>query len=80
MAWNVISRSALQAQRRALAKTLCYRLFMLMITVSVAWFVVGDLGAALNIGLITNVAKTVTYYAYERIWDHITWGVQPNAL
>lgn len=80
MAWNVISRSALQAKRRALAKTLCYRLFMLVITVSVAWFVVGDLGAALNIGLITNVAKTATYYAYERIWDHIVWGVQPNAL
>ncbi len=75
MKWNAISRSAIQARKRAIAKTLCYRLFMLLITVTVAWVVVGDVGDALNIGLITNVLKTGTYYVYERTWDHITWGV-----
>lgn len=72
---EVVSRSAIQAQKRAIAKTLCYRLFMLLITVTVAWVVVGDIGAALNIGVITNILKTGTYYIYERTWDHITWGV-----
>ncbi len=76
---DVVSRSALQAQKRAIVKTLCYRLFMILITITVAWAVVGDVGDAVNIGLVTNLLKTVTYYIYERFWDHITWGVTAPA-
>lgn len=72
---SAISSSALQAQKRTITKTICYRLFMLLITVTVAWIIVGNIGDALNIGLVTNVLKTGTYYLYERIWDHITWGI-----
>lgn len=75
MVRDALSRSALQARKRAVVKTLCYRLFMLLITATVAWAIVGDVGTALNIGLITNVVKTGTYYLYERTWDHIAWGV-----
>ena len=70
-----LSRSALQARRRAIVKTLCYRLVMLLVTVVVAWAVVGDVGDAVNIGLVANVVKTGTYYLYERTWDRIAWGV-----
>jgi uncharacterized membrane protein len=70
-----VSRSALHDRKRALAKTLCYRALMVAITVIVAWAVVGDVGAAVNIGLVTNVVKTATYYTYERLWDHVAWGV-----
>ncbi|WP_435073640.1 DUF2061 domain-containing protein [Halorubrum sp. HHNYT27] len=72
---SLISQSALHARKRALVKTLCYRALMVAITVLVAWAVVGDVGDAVNIGLITNVVKTATYYGYERLWDHIAWGV-----
>lgn len=75
---SAISPSAHQAQKRAIAKTICYRLFMLLITVIVAWVIVGDISDALNIGLVTNVLKTGTYYLYERIWDHITWGISTS--
>ncbi|WP_026177992.1 MULTISPECIES: DUF2061 domain-containing protein [Haladaptatus] len=70
-----VSRSALQARKRALVKTACYRLCMVVITIAVAWVVVGDIEAALNIGVVTNLLKTGTYYIYERMWDHVTWGV-----
>ena len=72
---GIVLRSAFQARKRALVKTLCYRLFMLLITVTVTWIVIGDLGDAVNIGLTVNVLKTGTYYLYERVWDHITWGL-----
>ena len=75
MVASLVSRSALQARRRAIVKTLCYRLFMVLITVTIAFVVVGDVGDALNIGIAANVLKTGTYYLYERTWDHITWGV-----
>ncbi|WP_280585558.1 DUF2061 domain-containing protein [Halorubrum sp. Boch-26] len=72
---TLVSRSALHDRKRAVAKALCYRVFMVIITVFVAWAVVEDVGAAVNIGLFTNVVKTATYYAYERLWDHVAWGV-----
>lgn len=64
-----------QNRLRAVVKTLCYRLLMVLITVSVAWFVVGNVADALNIGIAANVVKTGTYYTYERLWDRISWGL-----
>ena len=68
-------RAPLQARRRAVAKTACYRLVMVLVSVAVAYLVVGDVSQALSIGAATNVVKTLTYYGYERIWDRIAWGV-----
>lgn len=78
MSSSVGVRRPRQARSRALVKTLCYRLLMIVITVVVALVVVGDLGEAASIGLVANVAKTGTYYAYERLWDRIEWGL-PDA-
>ena len=64
-----------QDRLRAVVKTLCYRLLMLLITVTVAWVVVGNASDALNIGIAANVVKTGTYYGYERLWDRISWGI-----
>jgi uncharacterized membrane protein len=69
-----VSRTAIHARRRAVVKTLCYRALMVTITVLVAWAVVGDVGEAASIGLVTNFVKTLTYYGYERLWDRVTWG------
>lgn len=77
---NVLSRRAYQARRRAVAKTLGYRLLMVIITVTVAFVVVGDAAQALNIGLAANVLKTGTYYAYERLWDRVDWGVSTGEV
>ena len=62
----------LQARKRAVIKTLGYRLLMVAVTVVVAWVVLGDVRTAIDIGLVANVVKTGTYYAYERFWDRLT--------
>lgn len=64
-----------QRVSRALVKTLLYRTLMVVITVVVAFAVTGDSGDALGIGLVSNTVKTGTYYAYERLWDRVAWGV-----
>jgi len=79
MARLSLPRPPLQHRRRAIVKTLCYRALMVVITVIVAWTVVGDVSDAVNIGLIANVVKTATYYTYERVWDQIAWGVADTA-
>lgn len=72
---DVFSRRPHQHLSRAVVKTLGYRVFMVCITVAVAFLVVGDAGDALSIGLVTNLLKTGTYFTYERLWDHVDWGV-----
>lgn len=71
-----VARRPHQARTRAIVKTLCYRVLMVAITVAVAWIVVGDVGQAASIGIVANVVKTGTYYAHERLWDRIGWGVR----
>ncbi|MFC7177088.1 DUF2061 domain-containing protein [Halosegnis marinus] len=68
-------RAPLQDRKRAVVKTACYRVVMVLVSVTVAYLVVGDATDALSIGLLTNVVKTLTYYGYERLWDRIAWGV-----
>jgi uncharacterized membrane protein len=60
---------------RVLVKTLLYRTLMVLITILVAFFVTGNTGDALSIGLAANIIKTGTYYGYERLWDRISWGL-----
>lgn len=74
-----LRRAPVQNRRRALVKTLCYRVLMVLITIGVAFAVTGDQVQAVNIGLVTNAIKTGTYYVYERIWDRIEWGVRYTA-
>ena len=58
----------------SLLKALIYRLFMIALTVIVAYVFTTDTTASLQIGLVANGIKTGTYYAYERIWDRLTFG------
>lgn len=71
MGRTLLSHAPLNGRRRAVVKTLGYRALMVLITVFVAWVVVGDVSDALDIGLVTNAVKTGTYYGYERLWDRI---------
>lgn len=72
---SLLTRYPHQARVRAIVKTMLYRVFMLAITVTIAFVVTDNVGDALSIGLAANVLKTVTYYVYERAWDRVTWGV-----
>jgi uncharacterized membrane protein len=58
----------------SLLKALCYRVFMVALTVGVAFLVTSDTVAALQIGIVTNLLKTGTYYGYERLWDRLRFG------
>ncbi|ELZ51584.1 hypothetical protein C465_03410 [Halorubrum distributum JCM 9100] len=62
------SREAIQARRRAVVETGRY----LALMVTVAFLVVGDVGQAASIGLVTNVSKPLTYHGHERLWDDVS--------
>ena len=72
---SAVTGSPRQLRSRALVKTLGYRLLMIVVTVVVAWVVLGDVGDAVSIGIVANVVKTGLYYVYERFWDRLAWGL-----
>ncbi|MFB6141752.1 MAG: DUF2061 domain-containing protein [Halorientalis sp.] len=72
---GLIGRTPHKPRRRALAKAAGYRVLMVFVTVAVAFALVGDATQALSIGIVANAIKTGTYYAYERLWDRIAWGL-----
>jgi uncharacterized membrane protein len=72
---SVVTGSPRQLRSRALVKTLGYRLLMIVVTVVVAWVVLGDAGDAVSIGIAANAVKTGLYYVYERLWDRLAWGL-----
>ncbi|MFB6210424.1 MAG: DUF2061 domain-containing protein, partial [Halobacteriales archaeon] len=57
--------------RSLLVKTVGYRILSVVVTVVVAFLILQDTGAALDIGIIANVAKMGVYYGYERLWTEM---------
>lgn len=72
---HLLRRRPHQRLSRAVAKTLGYRLFMVVVSVVVAFVVVRNTAEALGIGLATNAVKTGTYFVHERAWDRVDWGI-----
>lgn len=54
---------------RSLLKTLTWRVLATTTTVTIAYFVFGDISNALKVGGIEFVAKMVIYYLHERAWQ-----------
>ena len=58
----------LARRRPLLAKTVSYRVASVVTTVLVAYALLGDPNAALDVGLVTSAVKMGVYYAHERAW------------
>ena len=57
---------------RPLLKTFTYSLVHLIVAVSVAFALTGNLAVALSIGLIEPMVQTVAYAIHERAWEKRT--------
>jgi len=55
-------------KKRHLLKTITWRVLATLITILLAWIIVGDISVALNIGLIEVFVKMLAYYYHERFW------------
>jgi len=59
---------------RSLAKALVWRLFAIVNTLTMAFFVAKDLSMASKIAGSDAIFKTGLMFFYERIWARIDWG------
>lgn len=66
----------MEKHRRSLVKATTYRLFATSLVFVIAFLYTGSFGNAAKIGLSAAIAKTALYYVWERLWSHITWGME----
>ncbi|MFB6292604.1 MAG: DUF2061 domain-containing protein [Candidatus Nanohaloarchaea archaeon] len=66
----------IEKHRRTITKAVTYRMFATLTVFTVAFLYTGKLGSSMKIGGTTAIAKTFLYYAWERLWSNIGWGLK----
>ncbi len=57
---------------------LSYRVSVFALLATITYYFTGNAGQTTTISVVFNVAGSLVYYAYERLWDAINWG-KPGA-
>jgi len=63
-----------ESHTRSIVKTITWRLIATLVTMSVAWIILGRVTHAVEIGLLDTLIKLGAYYGHERAWDRISIG------
>ena len=61
---------------RSLAKTITYRILILILDFAVIYLLTRSFETALVFMVGSNVYTVVGYYVHERIWNKIKWGIE----
>ncbi len=69
-----------ESHLRSLLKALSWRVVATTTTGIIAYFITGDVMAAVTIGSIEFVAKFFIYYAHERAWQLVPRGTVRNIV
>ncbi len=67
-----------ESNLRSLLKAISWRIIASATTITIAYFIYGDIGPALAIGGIEFFAKFFIYYGHERLWQVIPHGTFPR--
>lgn len=66
---------------RSVLKGITWRIIASATTMTVVYFVTGDLTLVASVGVVDVTAKVFFYYLHERTWGKVRWGVmgiEPN--
>jgi len=58
---------------RTIAKTITWRVWMMITNSTIGWFVTGDPWKGLQVGLIALVINSTLYVLHERLWNKSDW-------
>lgn len=61
---------------RAIVKTVTWRGIGSLDTFVLGWLITGNAAIGGSIAVLELATKMVLYYAHERAWSRVTWGVK----
>ena len=64
-----------ETHKRSILKGITWRIIASATTMTVVFFVTGDLSLVASVGIVDVVAKVFFYYIHERTWGKVTWGL-----
>lgn len=64
----------MESHKRSLLKTIIWRVIATTVTMLFSYLWLGEWSSAIALALAANGAKSVLYYAHERIWNRIEFG------
>jgi len=64
----------MEHRKRSLCKTLSWRLFSFLLTVTIIYAYTKKLSQAISVGAGIDLVKMVLYYVHERIWNRVDFG------
>jgi len=70
----------MESHARTIAKTASWRVLGTLITSGVVSLVTGRAELGLSIAALDCVAKLITYYVHERVWNSISFGYHSDRL
>jgi uncharacterized membrane protein len=65
----------METQKRTLLKTAIYRGFTTITLFIISWIYTGNFIDSSFITIVFNVLATIFYYAHERTWCKVNWGM-----
>lgn len=63
-----------ESHLRSILKGVTWRIIATATTVTIAFFITGEIGDALKIGAIEFIGKIFIYYLHERTWQLVPRG------
>ncbi len=68
------------SKKRSVVKAISWRTTGTIDTMIISLLVTGSLTAALSIGVLELITKTILYYYHERAWNKIKYGKIDKSL
>ena len=62
--------------RRSLVKAVTYRIVVMCLDFLTIYLFTGQIRIALGFMIASNLYTTVAYFAHERLWARVKWGVE----
>jgi len=62
--------------KRSIVKAVTYRVVIVILDFITVYLFTGRAQVAIGFMIVSNLYTTVLYFAHERMWSRIRWGLQ----
>jgi uncharacterized membrane protein len=63
------------SRRRSVTKAITYRVLIMCLDFTTIYLFTGTVRVAVGFMIASNLYTTIGYFAHERVWAHIAWGL-----
>ena len=63
---------------RSIVKATTWRILGTLDTITISYFLTGEIKTALSIGIIEIFTKIILYFFHEKTWNNIDWGIRKS--